>query len=362
MSRHTVLYDEHVRLGGKLVNFAGWDMPLNYGSQMEEHHAVRQSAGAFDVSHMTVIDVSGDDAERWLRYLIANDVGVLDAGQAQYGLLLNQEAGIIDDLIAYKRDMAYRLIVNAGTRDTVLEWMGKQQGEYQVSWIHRSDLAIIAVQGPKAISMFQQVTGIDCSDMPAFSFLDKSEDSGKHNNWMIARTGYTGEAGLELVLPEQDAPALWQDLMEIGVNPVGLAARDTLRLEAGMSLSGQDMDENTHALESNLGWTIAWKPETRNFIGRDTLAAIREKGSALKLTGVTLEGRGVLRHGQKIFSAVGEGIVTSGIFSPTLGYSIGLARLPRSAVGSCEVEIRNKRLPVKIVRPPFVRNGQKVIK
>jgi len=354
MSKHTMLHEQHVRLGGKMVDFAGWDMPLHYGSQIQEHHVVRNHAGVFDVSHMTVIDVSGQQATQWLQHIIANDVGVLKPDQAQYGLLLNTNAGIIDDLIVYKRTSDYRLIVNAGTREKVLAWFEQQRGTFEVSWKLRSSMAIIAVQGPQAISLVKEATGFDGAAMSPFSFLESS------NGCMYARTGYTGESGLEMVLPDHDVLELWQNLLRVGVKPVGLAARDTLRLEAGMSLSGQDMDETTHPLESALGWTIAWQPESRTFIGREALNAIRNSGSALKLCGVVLQGRGVLRHGQKIVSDAGEGIITSGIYSPTLEYSIGLARVPKTIESDCHVEIRGKQLAVKIVKPPFVRNGKKV--
>jgi aminomethyltransferase len=356
MSKHTMLHDEHVHLGGKMVDFAGWEMPLHYGSQIEEHHAVRNNAGAFDVSHMTVIDVWGQEALPWLQHILANDVGLIKRGEAQYGLLLNSDAGIIDDLIVYQRESDYRLIVNAGTREKVLSWFEQNQSGFQVNWKRRSGMAIIAVQGPRAIARVKQATGFDGATMSPFTFLENDD------SWMIARTGYTGESGLEIVLPEQAALELWQNLMKAGVVAVGLAARDTLRLEAGMSLSGQDMDETTHAMESALGWTIAWKPENRSFIGRESLEQIRKAGSALKLCGIVLQGRGVLRHGQKIISKAGDGTVTSGIFSPTLGYSIGLARVPKNIESDCQVEIRGKKLDVKIVRPPFVRNGQKVYK
>ncbi|MBV1907301.1 MAG: glycine cleavage system aminomethyltransferase GcvT [Pseudomonadales bacterium] len=360
MSKHTALYSEHLDLGGKFLDFAGWEMPLNYGSQIEEHHAVRRNAGAFDVSHMTVIDVFGEDALAWLQLLIANDVGVLKEGQAQYGLLLNQEAGIIDDLISYRRGADYRLVVNAGACDKVLAWLDQQAGTHKVDWIHRMDLSIIAVQGPRAILLFKEACGIDGSALSAFSFFETPGKAKKQSGWMIARTGYTGEQGLEVILPQADAPGLWRSLMSVGIKAVGLAARDTLRLEAGMNLSGQDMDESTHALESNLGWTIAWQPSSREFIGRDALESVRKSGCPLKLTGVVMEGRGVLRHGQKIVGKSGYGIITSGIFSPVLGYSVGLARVPKSIENNCEVEIRGKRFPVKLVKPPFVRNGQKV--
>ena len=359
MSKHTILYNQHLELGARMVDFAGWSMPLNYGSQIEEHKAVREKAGAFDVSHMCVIDICGSASLPWLQYLLANDAARLEPGQAQYGLILTEEAGILDDLIVYRRKEGYRLVVNAGTRETIYDWLDTHLDGYDVNWIPRDDLAIIAIQGPRALDLFKDATQIDLSCCAAFNFVE-GDDGENTGNWMMARTGYTGEQGLELILPEQDAPALWKKLLKLGVAPVGLAARDSLRLEAGMNLSGQDMDTSTHALESGLGWTIAWKPEGRQFIGRERLSAIREAGSKHKLIGLVLEGRGILRHGQKIMGESAEGVITSGIFSPTLGYSIALARVPKAFSGLCEVEIRKKRLPVKVVKPPFVRNGQKV--
>jgi aminomethyltransferase len=351
--RRTPLYAAHIACGGKMVDFAGWRMPLHYGSQIAEHHAVRQQAGMFDVSHMTVLDVDGPGARGLLERLVANDVGRLhDAGKALYGLLLNDAGGIIDDLIVYRRETGYRVVVNAATRNTVLDWIASRNDEG--AEIAERDLAMIAVQGPEAVRRFAAATGLtDVEDVTAFSAVER-------NGWMVARTGYTGEDGVEVMLPGGEAVALWQRLREADVQPAGLGARDTLRLEAGLNLYGQDMDQSTSPLVSNLGWTIAWKPETRRFTGRQALESARATGVEEKLTGLVLEQRGVLRAGQRVLTAHGEGVVTSGIFSPTLGYSIALARLPRAAVGECQVEIRGKLVPVRIVKPPFVRGGQKV--
>ncbi len=351
--RRTPLYDAHVACGGKMVDFAGWRMPLHYGSQIGEHHAVRREAGMFDVSHMTVVDVDGPGARPLLQRLVANDVDRLrETGRALYGLLLNQAGGIIDDLIVYRREAGYRLVANAGTRAKVLGWMAAHN--HEGADVKERALAMIAVQGPQALARFAAAVGwTGLESLVAFSACER-------DGWMVARTGYTGEDGIEVLLPGHEAVTLWQQLLDESVQPAGLGARDTLRLEAGLNLYGQDMDETTSPLISNLAWTIAWQPESRNFIGREALQSARSAGVGEKLTGLVLEQRGVLRHGQRVLTAQGEGLITSGIFSPTLGYSIALARLPKAAGGLGQVEVRGKMLPVRVVKPPFVRNGQKV--
>lgn len=351
MSRETALHATHVAAGARMVDFAGWDMPLNYGSQIEEHNAVRTSAGMFDVSHMTVIDLPDGSSRDFLRRLVANDVDRLKApGRALYGVLLNSGGGIVDDLIVYRRASGYRVVVNAGTRDKVLDWFARHNDEGTT--IAERDLAMVAVQGPDAVNRFDAITGLaGAAALEPFSMLETGET-------MIARTGYTGEDGVEVILPGDEAVRLWASLAGAGVVPAGLAARDTLRLEAGLNLYGQDMDDTTSPLVSNLAWTVDWEP--REFIGRVAIEAERDAGIAQKLTGLVMEGRGVLRHGQTVITAHGTGTITSGVFSPTLGYAIALARLPRAAKGSAEVEIRGRRHPVKIVRPPFVRHGARV--
>lgn len=354
MTDQTALHATHVAQGGKMVDFAGWDMPLNYGSQIAEHRAVRTAAGMFDVSHMTIIDISGAGDHDFLRRLVANDVVKLDvAGKALYGVLLNEEAGIIDDLIVYRREDHYRCVVNAATRDKVLQWFTEHNNE-GITLAER-DLAMIALQGPTALQRFEEVSAErDVASIAAFTVRERGD-------WMIARTGYTGEDGLEIILPAADAIQLWSELSAAGVQPAGLAARDTLRLEAGLNLYGQDMDETTNPLSSNLGWTIGWDDATRSFIGRDALARIREVGVAEKLTGLVMTQKGVMRHGQRVITEAGEGTITSGSFSPTLGYSIALARVPRTAKGTCQVDVRGKLKDVRIVRPPFVRGGSSVL-
>lgn len=337
-----------------MVDFAGWTMPLRYGSQMEEHRAVRTDAGAFDVSHMTIIDVrDGTDgagqAQAFLCHLIANDVARLDApGKALYGALLNERGGIIDDIIAYRLADRFRVVANAATRDRVLGWFERRASDFNVTVAHRADLAIIAVQGPAAVERFVAATGHEAAAaLKRFHALQA-------DTWLIARTGYTGEDGLEVMLPNDDAPALWRRLTEGGMAPIGLAARDTLRLEAGLNLYGQDMDEATSPLESNLGWTVAWTPPDRAFVGR---AALAEQRPAMKLTGLVLDGRGVMRREMRVATAAGDGVVTSGAFGPSLGCSVALARLPRDAAGEAQVEIRGNLRPARIVRPPFWRHG-----
>jgi aminomethyltransferase len=355
MTKQTALYAEHVAAGGKMVDFAGWQMPLNYGSQIAEHHAVRQGVGLFDVSHMTVVDVTGAGARGFLRRLVANDVDKLPAsGHALYGALLNETGGVVDDLIVYRRDQGYRCVVNASTRDKVLAWFSVHT-QRDVTATER-DLAMIAVQGPDALALASAVLKIaDLADLESFNTLEQGE-------LMIARTGYTGEDGVEVILPGPQAVSLWQALIAGGAQPAGLGARDTLRLEAGLNLYGQDMDETTTPLIANMAWTVAFEPSEREFIGRAALAAQQAAGIDSRLTGLVLEDKGVVRHDQRVITDQGEGVITSGIFSPTLGYSIALARVPKHAKGACQVDVRGKLKQARLIRPPFVRNGKQVHK
>jgi aminomethyltransferase len=360
MSQKTVLYDKHVEYGGKLVDFAGWQMPVNYGSQMDEHHQVRNDAGMFDVSHMTVVDLSGEGVKAFLQYLLANDVDKLkQQGKALYSCMLNHDGGVIDDLIVYyMNDSWYRMVVNAATRDKDLAWIDEQSAGYEVEINERPDLAMIAVQGPHAREKAIEALPVDVVE--AASELDRffGCDCGE---WFVGRTGYTGEDGFEIMLPDTEAPAFWDRLAEAGVKPCGLVARDTLRLEAGMNLYGSDMTETTSPLISGLGWTIAWEPAERDFIGRATLQKERDKGVTQKLVGLVLEDKGILRGHQKVVvENSGEGETTSGSFSPTLKQSIAFARVPKQAGDHCQVEIRGKLLNARIVKPVFVRDGKPV--
>ncbi|MGH8129640.1 MAG: glycine cleavage system aminomethyltransferase GcvT [Steroidobacteraceae bacterium] len=360
MGRRTPLYDLHVAAAARMVDFGGWDMPVSYRSQIEEHHAVRRDAGMFDVSHMCTVDLRGAGARPLLLRLLANDVGRLTApGKALYSCMLRPDGGVIDDLIAYFLDERwFRLVVNAGTADKDVAWIKEHAKQIGVAVVPRRDLAMIAVQGPQAraktTGLLPEACRSPAGALGAFSSFPCDE-------WLVARTGYTGEDGYEIMLPAESAPDFWQSLGAAGVELCGLGARDTLRLEAGMNLYGNDMDETVSPLESGLGWTVALEG-MRDFIGKEALERQRAAGSARKLVGLLLLERGVLRSHQTVFAgAAGEGEVTSGTFSPTLERSIGLARVPAAAAGQVEVDIRGKRIPARIVKPPFVRNGRVMI-
>lgn len=358
MGKQTALYAQHNACGGKMVDFGGWDMPIHYGSQIKEHEAVRTSVGMFDVSHMTIVDIQGSDAKRWLQYLLANDVDKLkDNGKALYTAMLNENGGVIDDLIVYNMDGWYRTVVNCGTREKDLAWMQKQAEGYQVEISERDDLSMLAVQGPKAIERLQTLYP-DFSDQLGELAVFVGQD---FDDWFISRTGYTGEDGVEIMLPNDQAEKLWTDLISAGVIPAGLGARDTLRLEAGMNLYGNDMDDSISPLQAGMGWTIAWQPTERDFIGRSVLEAEKAEGNSPKLVGLVLEGKGIMRSHQKVITDEGEGEITSGTFSPSLQKSIAMARIPQGKSDTCKVEIRNKEIPAKVVKLPFVRNGKALI-
>jgi aminomethyltransferase len=365
MGLKTPLYDTHVAAHAKIIDFGGWDMPVSYGSQIEEHRAVRSDAGVFDVSHMCVIDLSGARVRAFLRQLLANDVARLSIpGKALYSCMLLPNGGVIDDLIAYfLNESWFRLVVNAGTRNKDLAWIGAQAGAFGVTVKERSDLAILAVQGPNArdkctalLSAAHRTTALGIARFSAAAI----------DSWFLARTGYTGEDGFEIMLPAADAAATWRDLVAQGVVPAGLGARDTLRLEAGMNLYGNDMDETRHPLESGLAWSVAFEPPDRDFIGRAalerTLAEQAQGARGEVLVGLVLTERGVLRSHQIVSGAseiIGE--ITSGTFSPTLNRSIALARVRSGAGPEVSVDIRGKPHAARIVKPPFVRNGKSLI-
>jgi len=360
MGQRTPLYDLHVALGAKIVDFGGWDMPLHYGSQVEEHHQVRRDCGVFDVSHMTVVDVTGPQSREYLQRLLANDVERLQVpGKALYSAMLNERGGVVDDLIVYLGVYGYRVVVNAATREKDLAWMQAHTEGFEVQLQARPDLAMLAVQGPNA----RDKTADLVSPSRATLIRELKPFQGKADgDWFIARTGYTGEDGLEIMLPAAEAPGFLNELVGAGISPAGLGARDTLRLEAGMNLYGQDMDEEISPLAANMGWTIAWEPAGRDFIGRQALEAQRAAGDQPKLVGLVLEERGVLRAHQMVrVAGIGEGEITSGSFSPTLGKSIALARLPAATGDRAEVEIRGKWYPVRVVQPNFVRHGKALI-
>ena len=358
MGSKTPLFENHTAANARIVDFGGWDMPLHYGSQKEEHHAVRQDAGIFDVSHMTIVDVSGTNVKAFLRFLVANDVAKLrDYGKALYTCMLNTDGGVIDDLIIYFiSDTEYRLIVNAATRDKDLAWIREQSGPFDVSVIERSALAMVAVQGPGARKLAATCVAVEYREAALALRPFNGMQAGE---LFIARTGYTGEDGWEICMPAARAAAIWDTLLAAGIAPCGLGARDTLRLEAAMNLYGTDMDETISPLEAGLDWTIAWQPVDRDFIGRSALEAMRESKNRRRFVGLLLEDRGVLRNHQKVVvDGVGEGEITSGGFSPTIGRSIALARLPAGNYDRAQVDVRGKLLNVAIVKTPFVRNGQ----
>lgn len=359
MTNKTVLHAKHIAAGAKMVDFYGWEMPINYGSQIEEHHAVRKDAGMFDVSHMTIVDIKGSGVKAFLRYLLANDVEKLNvSGKALYTGMLNHEGGVIDDLIVYfLADDFYRLVVNSATREKDLAWMAKQSSDFDVTITERPEYGMIAVQGPQAKA--KVATILDAEQTAAVDGM-KPFFGAQAGELFIATTGYTGENGYEIVVPETMAENLWQQLTDAGVQPCGLGARDTLRLEAGMNLYGLDMDESVSPLAANMAWTISWEPSERDFIGRKALEAQKAAGDQHKLVGLVLEEKGVLRSGLKVIVNGEEGVITSGTFSPTLGHSIAMARVPRSIGETCEVEMRKKLVTVQVIKPSFVRNGKKV--
>lgn len=360
MLKQTALHPEHQRLGARLVDFAGWDMPIQYGSQLEEHHAVRQHAGMFDVAHMSAIDIEGADATTFLRRMLANDVAKLTIiGKALYSALLREDGGVIDDLIVYRTgEQHYRLVVNAGTTDKDLTWLRSQSAGHALTLHHRQDLGILAVQGPQARSI---VAPLLPEGLPAAVAALKPFTAAWVGDTFVGRTGYTGEDGVEVILPHAELVTLWRGLEAAGVRPCGLGARDTLRLEAGMNLYGQDMDETVHPLAAGLGWTIAWSPEDRPFVGRAALEALRGTDHS-HLIGLVLEGRGVLRAHMPLRFANGvTGEITSGGFAPTMKASVALARVGAGFSGACEVEIRGQWQPVRVVKPPFVRHGQVLV-
>lgn len=358
MTHKTVLNATHRAHGATMVDFGGWDMPIRYGSQLDEHHVVRRDAGMFDVSHMTVVDLHGERTREFLRYLLANDVDKLQkSGKALYSCMLNEEGGVIDDLIVYfLREDWFRVVVNASTRDKDLAWISRQAAPFGVEVKERAELAMIAVQGPNAR---ERVHGVLSPEGAARVAKLGRFFAAEVDGLFVARTGYTGEDGYEIVVPEEQAVDLWNRLTAAGVRPAGLGARDTLRLEAGMNLYGQDMDEGITPFEAALAWTVSLDGD-RRFIGREVLDRQRAEGARSQMIGLVLDDKGVLRHGQKVLSAAGEGEILSGTFSPTLGKGIAFARIPAGDAGDLRVDIRGREVPVRLFKPPFVRDGKPV--
>ena len=360
MSQKTALNETHRALGAKMVDFGGWDMPIHYGSQLDEHHQVRRDAGMFDVSHMTVVDLHGAKVRAFLRKLVANSVDKLKMpGKALYTCMLNERGGVIDDLIVYYRNEEFfRLVVNAATRDKDLAWITQQAKAFDVEVTERPEFAMIAVQGPNAR---KKVLGLLSPESAAIAgklgkFSAAELDGPDSTKMFVARTGYTGEDGFEIVLPESTAVKFWNRLIDAGVKPAGLGARDTLRLEAGMNLYGQDMDEDVTPWEAALAWTVALDAD-RDFTGRAALEQQKASGNARQMIGLVMDEKGVLRHGQKVLTANGDGEILSGTFSPTLGRAIAFARVPAGEPGDVRVDIRSREVPVRVVKFPFVRDN-----
>ncbi|MGH8042290.1 MAG: glycine cleavage system aminomethyltransferase GcvT [Rudaea sp.] len=359
MTQQTILHSSHRALGAKMVDFGGWDMPLHYGSQVEEHHAVRRDAGMFDVSHMTVVDLHGANTRAFLRRLLANGIDkVKIPGKALYSCMLNAAGGVIDDLIVYfLAEDCFRVVVNAATHDKDMAWIEKQAAAFDVRVTERADLAMIAVQGPNARAKVQSLLSPDTREKAArIGKFAACQGEGL----FIARTGYTGEDGYEIIVPEGKAVDLWNRLLAAGVAPAGLGARDTLRLEAGMNLYGQDMDETITPWEAGLAWTVALDTG-RDFIGRAALEKHKAEGAKRAMVGLVMDDKGVLRHGQRVVTAVGDGEILSGTFSPTLGKAIAFARIPVAVTDAVQVDIRGKLVPVRVVKYPFVRDGRSQI-
>lgn len=359
MTSKTPLNAAHRALNARMVDFAGWDMPVQYTSLIEEHRAVRERAGMFDVSHMLAVDITGTGATDFLRFLLANDVARLQSpGKALYSCMLNEHGGVIDDLIVYNIDEhRYRVVVNAGTRDKDMAWMLTHAADFAVTVAAREELAIVAVQGPEARELAGSVMP---AELAAEAAKLKRFSCCESDAWFVGRTGYTGEDGYEIMLPGDQAESFWQALLDAGVTPAGLGARDTLRLEAGMNLYGNDMDENVSPLSAGLDWTVSLQDDTRDFVGRQTLQATIDQGGPDEIMiGLVLQGRGVLRaHLPVEADAEVVGETTSGTFSPTLQRSIAFARVRRDTAGALTVSQRGKALPVERVSAPFVKNGK----
>ena len=355
----TPLFDCHLSANAKMVDFSGWNMPINYGSQLQEHNCVRNNCGIFDVSHMLGVDIYGSQAEEFLRHVLACDVVKLKVNSAQYGCMLNHDAGIIDDLITYRVGSdSFRIVINAGNRESDVAWFRENSKNFDVMLSTLENLAIVAVQGPNAVEVVSKSVPCNISaevkSLKPFTFKQSGD-------WFFARTGYTGEDGFEIMMPGNEAVDFWNKILSNGGEPVGLGARDTLRLEAGMHLYGSDMNDSTTPLERGLGWSVDLSDETRDFIGKKRYLELKTQGVSTKWAGVVLREKGILRSGQEIsFDNGSIGYITSGSFSPTLGLAIGLAYIPK--VGSNpQVNIRKKLLEIEVVKPRFVKNNKSLI-
>ena len=349
----TPLNNAHIELGAKMVNFSHWEMPISYTSLIEEHHAVRNTAGVFDVSHMSIFDFNGGDQVAFFEKIFANDIKkISNEDKAIYGALLNEEGGILDDLIIYHANEKFRLVSNCSTREQNRQWYEKHAVEFGVEVVERSDMGILAIQGPDALSKILSIDGINpqVNNLQSFGCMFDGDK-------LYARTGYTGEDGLEIIVPSEDINQFWDQALRLGCTPIGLGARDTLRLEAGLNLYGNDMTIENHPYESNLGWTIDMTDENRQFIGKQALLSI-DQSKSQKIVGIILRDKGVLRSGYEVIHDEGKGVVLSGSYSPTLQSSIGLARVDQGYKKDGKVMIRNKMLNIDFVSPRFIERGK----
>ena len=349
----TPLNNAHIELGAKMVNFSHWEMPISYTSLIEEHHAVRNTAGVFDVSHMSIFDFNGGDQVAFFEKIFANDIKkISNKDKAIYGALLNEEGGILDDLIIYHANEKFRLVSNCSTREQNRQWYEKHAVEFGVEVVERSDMGILAIQGPDALSKILSIDGINpqVNNLQSFGCMFDGDK-------LYERTGYTGEAGLEIIVPSVDINQFWDQALRLGCASVGLGARDTLRLEAGLNLYGNDMTIENHPYESNLGWTIDMTDENRQFIGKQALLSI-DQSKSQKIVGIILRDKGVLRSGYEVIHDEGKGVILSGSYSPTLQSSIGLARVDQGYKKDGKVMIRNKMLNIDFVSPRFIERGK----
>jgi aminomethyltransferase len=365
--KHTPLHDAHVARGARMMAFGGFDMPVQYTSIIEEHKAVREQAGLFDISHMGEVFVEGPNAFDFVQHLVTNDAHKLYDGRAMYTMMCTPEGGIIDDLIVYRRaEDEYLLVINAANTETDVAWMRSHNPMEATLTNASDDIALLALQGPEAIGLAQQYTDTDLDatkfyhfeEQPAGTFMDSTHDM------IVSRTGYTGEPGLELYCHPDDAPTIWSTLLDdgdaVGLKPAGLGARDTLRLEAGFCLHGNDITRDTNPLEAGLGWTV--KLDTDDFIGRAALQQVKEEGPDRRLVGFVVEGRGIPRQDYPIFATAEDddpiGVVTSGTQSPVLSQGIGMGYVPNDTAytepgATLYVESRRDRMSVTVTKPPF---------
>ena len=360
--RRTPLYDAHQAAGGKLVEFAGWEMPVQYSGVLQEHRAVRTAAGLFDVSHMGEFRVAGDGAESFLQAVTPNDVAKLQPGRIHYSGLLTEQGTYVDDLLVYRlTEDEFLLVVNAANAAKDLEWLQRHKGAGVTLEDVSSDYGLIALQGPRAEAILAGLTSTDLTAIRYYAFV-QGEVNGRAA--IISRTGYTGEDGFELYLAPEDAPAVWDRLLEVGgpegLVPAGLGARDTLRMEAAMALYGHEIDDTITPLEAGLQWVV--KLEAGDFIGRQALVAMKEEGLPRKLVGFNVEGRGIARQGHKVLVDGEEvGFVTSGTFSPTLEKALGMAYVPVSMATAgtpLSLNVRGKLIPAVVVDLPFYKRAK----